>query len=87
MNDNNINLEESNTEIKEYSCPNCDGALEFIPDKQELCCKYCGFGMPVDGKISDEENNLYYINEFYKQVLSKLDVLNTNQIQALFVFA
>ena len=57
MNDNNINLEESNTEIEEYSCPNCDGALEFNPDKQELCCKYCGFGMPVDGKISDEEHD------------------------------
>jgi len=25
------------------------------------------------GKISEEENNRYYVNEYYKQVLSKLD--------------
>lgn len=29
------------------------------------------------GIISDEENNLFYITEFYKQVLSKLDITKT----------
>ena len=67
---NNINLEEANTEIEEYSCPNCDGALEFVPDKQELCCKYCGFGMPVDGKISDEEFDFLH-NEEENNIIAK----------------
>lgn len=48
-------FDESNTETEEYSCPNCDASLEFHPQNQTLCCKYCGFEMPVDGKASDEE--------------------------------
>lgn len=27
------------------------------------------------GKISEEENNLFYIREYYKEVLSKIDVM------------
>lgn len=61
--DKNINIEESNTNIEEYSCPNCDGTLEFVPDKQQLCCKYCGFEMPIDGKIGDEEYDFLNNNE------------------------
>lgn len=53
----NINTEKANIQTDEFSCPNCDGALEFTPDKQLLCCKYCGFEMPIDGQISDKEHD------------------------------
>lgn len=49
-------LDEANAEVKDYSCPNCEAALKFIPEKQVLHCDYCDFEMEIDGTIGTVEH-------------------------------
>lgn len=54
MNKDNT-FDEANVEVEDYSCPNCEAALRFLPEKQVLHCDYCDFEINVDGTVGTEE--------------------------------
>lgn len=39
-----------------YSCPNCNAQLSYIPEKMSLHCEYCGYEEKLIGESSNLEN-------------------------------
>ena len=39
-----------------YSCPNCNAQLTYLPDKMAIHCDYCGYEEKLIGETSDLEN-------------------------------
>lgn len=84
---NNINNydDTSLSEVKksQFSCPNCDAPLIYLPEKGMLHCNYCGTDVKIDGKNSIEENDFSEGIELDDVLLGEAKILKCESCGAL----
>ena len=63
------------SDLREYKCPCCGGAIEFNSTTQAMQCPYCGTEFDID--TLESVNTLYFLNEVICNSLDSVFTHNT----------
>lgn len=52
-------IDQANTKVESYNCPNCDAALKYKPETQVLYCEYCDYQLKIKGYVGKYEHDFF----------------------------